>query len=211
MALRFREVPWYVQTVLYFLVAVGLVAAGEGLEISPVKQARDEEARLEQQLRDLTDKVAGLQAAEQRREDLRTRLEAAQTELATLRMLVPEEKQTDEFMRLLQGAAGNTQVAMRRLTSQSVVIKEFYAEMPFEVEIDAGYYDMLEFFRRLGGTTRIVNASALELEGIDKRRQTYDYRPGTTVGAVCTVTTYYTPSEAELAAAAPPAAGAARQ
>ncbi len=113
-------------------------------------------------------------------------------------------------MRTLQGAAANAQISVRRLTAQSVVFKDFYAEMPFEVELDGAYYDALEFFDRLGRTTRIINASGLRLEGIDTERGQYTYAPGTTIGGVVTVTTYYIPPEAELAAAAPPQ-GAGRQ
>jgi type IV pilus assembly protein PilO len=210
MALRFSELPWYVQTGLYFLVAVALFAAGEFLEYSPVKTSLDERDRLERQYQQLAAEVSRLQAVKQQHQEFLTRLQALEEQLARARTFVPEEKQTDDFMRLLLGASANSQTAVRRLASQAVVMKEFYAEMPFRVEMDGAYYDMVEFFTRLGGTTRIINASALSLAGIDTSRGQYDYRPGTTVGGSCVVTTYYTPSEAEMAAAAPPTPGGPR-
>jgi len=205
MALRFSELPWYGQTGIYFLVAVALVGAGELLEDSPVYGAREERDRLIQQRDKLVAEVSRLQAVKQQHQEFLTRLQALEEQLARARTFVPEEKQTDEFMRLLLSSSGGSQVALRRLTSQAVVMKEFYAEMPFKVEMDGAYYDALEFFKRLGGTIRIINASALSLRGLDTSRAQYDYRPGTTVGGSCVITTYYTPTEAELAAAAPPA------
>lgn len=206
MAFRFREMPWYLQTFLYFLVAAVIVVAGEMLEFSPVKQALAEKADKERTYQGLVAEVSKLQAVKQQHEVFRARLQAMDEQLARLRTLVPEEKQTDEFMRLLQSSSVGTQVALRRLTARDAVIKEFYAELPFEVEIDGAYYALLDFYRRLGGTTRIINAGGLKLKGIETARGKYEYAAGTTVAGVCMVTTYYTPTEAELVAAAPPGA-----
>lgn len=209
MAFRFSELPWFIQGLIYVLLAVGIYFAGEYLDISPVKAARAEQARLEDQRSKLRAEVALLQAVKQDHQRLLTELEAVEQQLARLRTLVPEKKLTDEFMRTLQGAASGAQVAVRRLRSRAVVIKEFYAEMPFDVQMDGGYYDVSGFFDRLGKTGRIINASGVSLQGVSGRSggQRYAYAAGTTVAGECVVTTYYTPSEAELAAAAPPGRG----
>jgi Tfp pilus assembly protein PilO len=176
-----------------------------------VKAARAEQARLEAQHSQLKADVARLQAIKQQHQEFRTRLEALELQLARSRAFVPAEKQTDEFIRTLQGSAAGAQVAVRRLRSRAVVIKEFYAEMPFDVQMDGAYYDVSGFFDRLGKTGRIINASALSLQGVSGRGGggggSYAYAAGTTVSGECVVTTYYTPSEAEMAAAAPPARG----
>jgi type IV pilus assembly protein PilO len=210
MALRFNELPWYVQTFIYVLVAVGIFAAGEYLEFSPVRAAANDKAAKEETYQRLVAETEKLRAVKQQHEVFRARLQAQEEQLARLRTLVPEEKQTDEFMRLLQSSATNTQVAIRRITSRDAVTKEFYAELPFEVELDGAYYALLEFYKRIGSTTRIINAGGLKFSGVEPggRGARYEYAPGTTVGGTCIVTTYYTPSEAEVAAAAPPAKGA---
>lgn len=207
MALRFRELPWYYQLTLFATVAVLVILAGEVLEVSPVKAKKDERDDKEKQLVQVTNKVNELRAVEQDHARFRTRVEALKEQLARARTFVPAEKQTDEYIRQLQGAAVNTQVTLRRLTARDEVIKEFYAEIPFEVELDGAYYDLMEFFGRIGGTTRIINAGALQLRGIESGRGQYEYAPGTTVGSICVITTYYTPSPEEIAAAAPPTPG----
>lgn len=213
MAMRFRELPWYFQTLIFVAVAVTVGVAGETVDLSPVVPivaAKNEQADLERRYKQLVDEVAKLQAVKQRHQELRTRLAATRNQLAQIQTVVPEEKKTDEFMRLLQGASLNAQIALRRLTARPVVFKEFYAEMPFEVELDGAYYSTLEFFDRLSRSTRIVNAGGLRLQGTQGGRGKWEYTPGTTVAGVCTVTTYYIPPEAELAAAAPPAAAPGR-
>lgn len=206
---RFRALPLYSQIVIFVLVAAALTLVGEMLPVSPVKQARDQEAALGGKFRALRDKVSGLQNVQRQHQKLETELESLRKELVSVRLIVPGEKQTDEFMRTLQRATISSRISVRRLTAGTVVFKEFYAEMPFEIELDGAFYNVLEFFRRLGGGTRIINASGLRLEGVDTTPGRFQYLPGTTVAGVCTVVTFYTPSQAEVAAAAPaqPTAG----
>lgn len=213
MALRFRELPWYFQTLLFFAVAVGLFIAGEMIDLPPVIPlvgAKAEQGNLERQYKQLVDDVAKLQSVKQRHQELRTRLAATRDQLAQIQTVVPEEKKTDEFIRVVQGAATNSQISIRRFTARPVVSKEFYAEIPFEVELDGPYYATMEFFDRLGRSTRIINAAGLRLQGIETGKGRWEYTPGTTVAGVCTVTTYFIPPQAEVAAQAPPAAGGGR-
>jgi len=213
MAFRFNELPWLVQTFLYVSVAVGLVVAGEYLEISPVRAALNQQAQLQDELTKLTAEVSRLQAVKQQHQEFLTRLQALEEQLQRAQTFVPEEKNTDEFIRTLQSSSSGARIALRSLKSRAVVVREFYAEMPFDVELDGAYYDVSGFFNRLGQTQRIINASGLALNGIGGGggggRQ-FNYAAGTTVGGTVTVTTYYTPSEAEQAAAAPPGAPGGR-
>lgn len=208
MALRIRELPWYLQTLIYFAVAVAVFAAGEMLPQSPVKQKSDVLDQKKEELQRLRGEVAVLQQVQARHREFKGRVEASEQQLAASKAVVPDEKNTDEFMRALQGAAVNSRVSLRRLTAKPVVFQQFYAEMPVEVELDGAYYSLLEFFDRLSRLSRIVNAGELELESLEARtrggQRRYEYAPGASVAGTCVLTTYYTPTEAELAAAAPP-------
>src|SRR2546428_13556622 len=84
-------------------------------------------------------------------------MDALSKKLETLKTIVPEEKETDEFIRLLQGAASASNVQIRRLTAQAVVPKEYHYEMPFEVQADGPYFNILDFFPRLGRLSPIIN------------------------------------------------------
>lgn len=205
MALRIGELPFSVQLLICLGVAVGVVGAGEYLGVSPVKAARDELIIKQNQKAKLDTEVHELEVIKQQYAEFQAKEESLKATLASMALLVPSAKQTDDFIRLLQSSATGAQVSLRRLTSRPVVFKDFYTEMPFEVEMDGPYYNMLEFFRRLGNTTRIINAGTLKLQGIDPAKGNYDYLPNTSVSGTLTVTTYYRPSEAEIEATAPAA------
>ena len=74
---------------------------------------------------------------------------------------MPDEKEVDNFMRMVSGEARKSGVEIRRYTARPYASKEFYTEVPFEVEFDGPYYSMLGFFDRLGKLERIVNVSNL--------------------------------------------------
>ena len=52
-------------------------------------------------------------------------------------------------------------IEMRRYTAKPTAAKEFYTEVPFEMELDGPYYSMVNFFDRVGKLERIVNVSGL--------------------------------------------------
>jgi len=94
----------------------------------------------------------------------------------------------------VQGAAASSNVQLRKLTSQNIVPKDYHYEMPFEVQADGPYFNMLDFFSRLSRLSRIINVGDLQFDdptGGGKGTK-YPMRPGTTVTGVFTVTTFFT-------------------
>src|SRR5258708_7280291 len=62
------------------------------------------------------------------------------------RHIVPDEKEVDNFMKMLDAEALKAGVELRRYTARPVASKAFYSDVPFEVELDCPYYSMLHFF-----------------------------------------------------------------
>ncbi len=103
---------------------------------------------------------------------------------------MPDEKEVDSFMRMLDAEAGKAGIEIRRYTAQPSAQKDFYTEVPFEMELDGPYYSMLNFFDRVGKLERIVNVSNLLVATIRKptdakTKNTYQYAPNESVVATC--------------------------
>ncbi len=204
MAIAFREFPWYIQALIFVALAVVIILFGEFVPGSPVQQARVQLDRLNADYAKLNQEVTGLQVYDRRYGEFRAEMEALQKQLDTLRTIVPEEKELDEFMRMLQGAASTSGVQIRRLTAQPVVPKEFHYEVPFEIQVDGPYFAILDFFSRLSRLSRIINVADISFSGTAEARGTrYPLRPGTTVTGTFTATTFFTKPAEE--AAKPPA------
>src|SRR5947209_16399094 len=77
------------------------------------------------------------------------------------RRIVPDDKAADDFIRAMTAEATKAGVELRRFTAKPVASKEYYTELPFDLELDGPYYSMLNFFDRVSKLERIVNVSNL--------------------------------------------------
>jgi type IV pilus assembly protein PilO len=212
MTISFKEAPWYIQALVFVALAIVLLAVGEYTPGLPVAQARAELQTLRDQASRLNQEVSALQVYERRYSEFMQEMTALNKQLETLKTIVPEGKEVDEFMRLLQGAASASGVQVRRLTSQAVVAREYHYEMPFSIEVDGPYFSIEDFFSRLSRLSRIINVGDLTFNGLGDGKTKYPVRPSTTVTGSCVVTTFFTmPSESASAAGIQPTSTAKAQ
>jgi len=157
-------------------------------------------------------------------ESYRPKLKQIEQQLAELKQqleieqrIVPDEKQVDGFITMLDGEAQKAGVELRRYTAKDTKSQQYYTEVPFDMELDGPYYSTLNFFDRVSKLERIVNISGLLVSTTKnpsgaKAKHTYLYAPNESVIATFTATTYFshdlTPSAA--AAGTKPGAPAAK-
>lgn len=209
MANPFRDMSVIMQGLVAAAIAVALVLVGLFVPLSPVAQERDQVDKAVQERSQLNQEVQQLSVYKQRYSELKQQMDALNKQLDTLKTIVPEEKETDEFIRLLQGAASASQVEIRRLKAMQVASKDYYYEMPFEVQADGPYFNILDFFGRLSRLSRIINVGDLQFNDPDSAKGAkYPMKPGTTVAGTFTATTYFTkPGDAAAPAATAKPAG----
>jgi type IV pilus assembly protein PilO len=145
-------------------------------------------------------------------ESYRPKLKQIEQQLAELKQqleieqrIVPDEKQVDSFITMLDGEAQKAGVELRRYTAKDTKSQQYYTEVPFDMELDGPYYSTLNFFDRVSKLERIVNISGLLVATTRnpsgaKAKHTYQYAPNESVIATFTATTYFshdlTPSAA---------------
>jgi type IV pilus assembly protein PilO len=193
MATAFRDWPWPLQALFFLGLSVVLIAAGFYVPGSPVANVRTQLEQAQQEEKPLAAEVANLRVYKQRRAELQSEMDALTKQLATLQTIVPEEKQVDQFIIMIQSAAASSGVSIRRLKALPIGTKPFYFEMPFEVEADGPYFSVLDFFSKLGRLSRIINVGDLKLTSIGNKTSTTNFHmvPGTSVTGVMTITTFF--------------------
>jgi len=193
MAISFREYPWYLQALIFFALALVIFGAGEYVPLSPVAAMRTTLDGNHTKDSELNRQVSELQVYERRNAEFKLEMAALEKQLDTLKTIVPEEKQVDEFMRLIQEAASASGVQIRSLTSLAVVPKDYHYELPFTISVDGPYFSIEDFFSRLSRLSRIINVGDLTFGSLsaDPTKAKYPVRPGTTVTGTCTVTTFF--------------------
>src|SRR5256885_10264928 len=157
MANPLRDMSLNMQVLLALAITVVLVVVGVYVPGSPVAQERDEVDKAVRQRAQLNQEVTQLQVYRQRYSELKSQMDALNKQLDTLKTIVPEEKETDEFIRLVQGAAAASNVQLRRLNSQAILTKEDHHEMPFEGQADGPFFKKFDFFRRMNPASPHIN------------------------------------------------------
>ncbi|MHB8754410.1 MAG: type IV pilus inner membrane component PilO [Candidatus Acidiferrales bacterium] len=207
MATSFREMSWPVQALAFLFLAVILVLAGLYIPMSPVATERVAVDNANAQLKPLEAEVQTLRVYQQRRVELQGEMQALQKQLATLQTIVPENKEVDQFIVMLQGAASGSGVIIRKIDTQPIVAKQYHYEMPFNITADGPYYSVLDFFARLGRLSRIINVGDLKLSQVKAGPGSSQFRmaPGSTVTGQFTITTFFSKPADEVAASTKPA------
>jgi type IV pilus assembly protein PilO len=147
-------------------------------------------------------------------ESYRPKLKQMEQQLAELKQqleieqrIVPDEKDVDEFMTMMDAEAVKAQVELRRYKAMDVKSQQYYSEVPFQIDVDGRYYDVLGFFDRVSKLERIVNISNLLVASTKsatsaKVKKTYQYAPSESVVASFTATTYFSHDQPSAAAPA---------
>jgi type IV pilus assembly protein PilO len=178
-------------------VLVLAAALGSGaLYYTVFKSQREENAAAQQALQAKMRENAELEAYRPKLADMERQLANLKQQLEIERRIVPDEKEVDGLMRMVGSEARKSGVEIRRYTARPYNPRDFYTEVPFEVELDGPYYSMLGFFDRVGKLERIVNVSNLLVASTRKpadakAKHTYQYAPNESVVATCVATTYF--------------------
>ncbi len=136
-------------------------------------------------------------------ESYRPKLKQMEQQLAELKQqleieqrIVPDEKQVDGFITMMDAEAQKAGVELRRYAAKDVKSQQYYTEVPFEMQLDGPYYSTLNFFDRVSKLERIVNVNGLLLSTTknpagSKAKHTYQYAPNESIVATFTATTYF--------------------
>jgi type IV pilus assembly protein PilO len=127
--------------------------------------------------------------------DLDRQIAQLKAQMEYQKQIVPDEKNADAFIQLLQEQASAAGINLRRLESKPIGNKEYYTEVPFSIEADGPFYGMVNFFEKLGGQTRIVNVSDLSMKTTTKGAK-YPIGPSDSVTIAAVAKTFYSREQA---------------
>jgi type IV pilus assembly protein PilO len=193
MATNFGEISGLKQ---WAVVVGGAVLVTAGLYYTLFKSVRDQNTAAQQKLEAKQKENKELEAYRPRLAEIERQLASLKQQLDIERRIVPDDKEVDGFMRMMDAEASKAGIELRRYTAKPVAQREFYTEVPFDLELDGPYYSMLNFFDRVGKLERIVNVSGLLVASTRKpadakTKKTYQYAPNESVVATCTATTFF--------------------
>lgn len=140
--------------------------------------------------------IAQLQPYQNKLTDLNRSIDALKQQLELQKRIVPDEKEVEGFIKMMQNEAQKSNIEIRRYTANAIVNKEYYSEAPFQMDIDGPYFAVLDFFQRVAKMERIINISNLTMASVSKAstakvRRAYKYEPNETVVVNCVATAFF--------------------
>lgn len=207
---KFGEMSFGARLGVLVLAALIIGVAYYYVYLNPQIQAN---AEIKTKITDKNRENEQLRGFEPKLADLNRQMAILQQQMEIQKKIVPDDKDADQFIRLLHDTASTAGIEIRRYASLPVANHEFYSDVPFSIDIDGPYYSVLNFFQRVSELERIVNIDNLQMSNTkttspSKVKGTYQYAPGETVVASCTATTFFS-HEADQAPAAPAKPGQA--
>lgn len=189
MAKTFNDLAAPIQGAILAGVALILAVATFWYFVLPLSDQKDS---LDKEVTRLKAENDRNEAFRQQQTEYLNRIKQLESQLETLRSIVPDEEDTDAFMRTVFADGAATGTAVRTFIPKPPETKDYYVATPFSVHLDGTYYSLLSFFDRLAHEQRITSVSGLSMgtpEGGGMGK--YTVAPSETVGANCVLTTYY--------------------
>jgi type IV pilus assembly protein PilO len=129
-----------------------------------VSQLHEHARQLQRKLNNVRAVASNVGAFEQEVTDLERELEKALKQL-------PDGKQFEDLLRDISTAGKQVGVNIKSLQREPEIPHDFYAEVPFRIELEGSYHDLARFFERVGRLPRIVNMGALRVSVMNENRQ----------------------------------------
>ena len=203
---KFNELPFIARFAIFAVVGAAVFAGawyGPVPGFDAMRAANDASMA---KLKVLQAENARMRPYESQLKEIELQIESLQRQMERQKQIVPDQKTADQFMRDLQQNAQQSGVEIRSYIAKPVAQKQYYSEVPFDLELDGPYFSMLNFFERVGTSERIINVDNLRMSGIGSKGQSsvkrkYDYAPGETVTVACTAKTFFSAQTAAKPAA----------
>lgn len=197
------------------LITLGFVMLAVGIYyflLAPIKKANELDGLT---LKSKNAEIAQLAPYRAKLAELTAQTEGMKAKMEAQKKVVPEEKEVPSFITLIANEAAASGVEVRRYSPKETTAKEYYVEVPFDIDVDGPFYSVLNFYDHLQKLERIVNVGhltmgALKGGGKVPGRKTYKWSPSETVSANCLLTTFYA-SSSTVAKPAVPASKAAKK
>lgn len=129
-----------------------------------LEQQKTKNARLET----LKTQIQALEATAARLPEFQREVQALEARLETLKRILPPEKEMPDLMRRLQYLAAQSSLAIRRFTPAAPVQKDFYQEIPINIDVDGTYHNLGAFLDRISRMSRLVNMGNVKIRAQSK-------------------------------------------
>jgi type IV pilus assembly protein PilO len=161
---RLRKLPQSQRIGLLAAIAAAVVGSYVYLFFLPGRETLE---RLGAQQLELQRKLSEVSAVAANLPAFQARLTELEVELKTALRQLPNSKELPGLLTDISSRGKSAGLEFKAFRPKDEVPREFYAEVPIEIEFNGGFHEIAHFFDALSNLPRIVNVADLQVE-IDK-------------------------------------------
>lgn len=161
---RLRKLPQSQRIALLVAIAAAVVGSYVYLFYLPASATLE---RLGAQQLELQRKLSEVRSVAANLPAFQARLTELEVELKTALRQLPNSKELPGLLTDISSRGKNAGLEFKAFRPKDEVPREFYAEVPIEIEFNGGFHEIARFFDALSKLPRIVNVADLQVE-IDK-------------------------------------------
>jgi type IV pilus assembly protein PilO len=131
-------------------------------------EALETEKKQQAKLSALQQQIRALEATANRLPEFQREVQALEARLETLKRILPPEKEMPDLMRRLQYLAAQSSLQIRKFNPAAVSQKEFYQEVPVNLDVEGTYHNLGAFLDRVSRLSRLVNVGNVKIKAQTK-------------------------------------------
>jgi len=125
--------------------------------LQEIDRLKNEISKTEKKLAETKEKAADLEA-------YRAKMEAARAKFTVVSRALPLKDEVPSLLTNVSQAGKDSGLSFLLFEPKAEIKKDFYAEIPVNMQLSGGYHDLGEFFDELSGMSRIVNVRHFRLD-----------------------------------------------
>ena len=162
------KIPWERLAQLKKPVKIGIlvgtiVILSAGFYFGLYSGLRSEITTLNEDIGKLEDNIRTYSKQAQQLKQFKQELQEAEMEFEFSKQFLPEKKEIPKLLRSVSDQGAKTGLNVLLFQPQKDVLKEFYAEIPFDIKLEGPYLNLTSFFYEIGQLERIVNIVDIDM------------------------------------------------
>jgi type IV pilus assembly protein PilO len=146
-----------------------LIAIAAGYYTTSYQDSRAQADRLSAEAHELQRKLNKVRVVASNLGEFEQEVADLERDLQLVLKQLPNRKQFEDLLRDISTAGKKVGVEIKSIRRQKERSHGFYAEVPFDIQLEGRYHDIAEFFERVSKLSRIVNIGALDIKAGGKR------------------------------------------
>ena len=162
---RFMLLSGWIRGVAMMGVLLAMTGGNYGFSYS---KAESDLESMNDRGRELQRQLSNVRVVAKNLSEFQREVEALEVEFESALFQLPDRKQFEDLLQDITTAGKKVGVQIKSIQRVPEIQKDFYAEVPFRLELEGSYHGLAMFFERLAKLPRIVNMGTLKIQTIDE-------------------------------------------